>query len=156
MKRMAEKRSKTLAVPHCVEECSMSSPSYYIKEWTQESDVRNTTRTSFVQTSDFPRHRRIKLWGTNRLENTRASLYRASCVFYITWLQHSNQTFLFPGDLQEWLILMLSLSYLFLCTDFFFLMNSFSSKMNSTQSNNDSYSASSGPELAENKSLCFW
>ncbi|XP_071662964.1 filamin-A-interacting protein 1 isoform X8 [Patagioenas fasciata] len=32
MERVTEKRSKTSAVPHCVEECSMSSSSYNVKE----------------------------------------------------------------------------------------------------------------------------
>lgn len=61
MKRVTERRSKTLAEPPCTKECSMSSPSHNIKEQTQESDGRNATRTSFAQTSDFTWYQRIRL-----------------------------------------------------------------------------------------------
>lgn len=141
MKRVTERRSKTLAEPHCTKECSMSSPSHNIKEQTQESDGRNATRTSFAHTSDFTWYQRIRLWETNPWEIIQAYIYRASfCVFYITGLQCRNQSSSGQVTIRDYS------SSCFLSLPFFsiliFLMkwNSFSSKMHSTQSSSGGYS----------------
>lgn len=156
MKRATEKRSKTSWVPHCVEECSMSSPSYNNKEWTRESDVRNTTRTSFVQASGFTMQQTIRLIQQSTGKYWGLYLEGFLCILHY-WITVQKPSLPLP----RWSSTMTqphAFSLLPFSLHGFFLIKhyGFSSKMHSTHTNNDSHSASSRTELAANQSLYFW